>query len=273
MCADESMMQLELSEQDLADLRLARSLLETPSLAARLSDAVGAPIERDFQMLPEKWSETVNKAVKLSLERALNVAVRSLRGPGRAPRNRFHRLAVAATGAGGGAFGLPGLVVELPLSTTLMLRSIADIAMSEGEDLQVPQGPLACMEVFALGGRTKTDDASETGYFAVRSALASTVTDAARYLSQKKVVERGAPALVRFISAVSTRFGIVVSEKAAAMAIPAIGAAGGALVNTFFINHFQNMARGHFIIRRLERTYGAERVRRIYEELPGETGG
>jgi hypothetical protein len=31
--------------------------------------------------------------------------------------------------------------------------------------------------------------------------------------------------------------------------------------NLLFIDHFQDVARGHFIVRRLERAYGAETVR------------
>lgn len=46
-----------------------------------------------------------------------------------------------------------------------------------------------------------------------------------------------------------------------------IGAASGALVNTIFINHFQDMARGHFVVRRLERRYGPELVRKTYATL------
>jgi hypothetical protein len=55
-----------------------------------------------------------------------------------------------------------------------------------------------------------------------------------------------------------------VSEKTAAQAIPAIGAAGGALINALFIDHFQDMARGHFIVRRLERKYGKEIIKAKY---------
>jgi len=51
-------------------------------------------------------------------------------------------------------------------------------------------------------------------------------------------------------------FSIQVSEKAAAQAVPAIGAAGGAIINPLFIDQFQDMTYGHFIIRRLERKYG-----------------
>ena len=34
------------------------------------------------------------------------------------------------------------------------------------------------MEVFALGGSKRTDDTSETGYYAVRIALARALTEA-----------------------------------------------------------------------------------------------
>jgi hypothetical protein len=148
-----------------------------------------------------------------------------------------------------------------------MLRSIADIARREGENIGAVESQLACLEVFALGGRSRSDDAAETGYFAVRSALASCVSEAARHIAQRGLSQKGAPALVRFISAVASRFGVVVSEKAAAMTVPALGAAGGALANSIFIRHFQNVARGHFIVRRLEREYSQQVVRRAYEAL------
>jgi hypothetical protein len=259
---------MQIAPEHLEELRLAKGVLERPSLAARLTDAVGAPIERGVKLLPEKWTETLHAAVRISLEQALSVAVRSLpQQGGLRARDRLHRMAVMATGAGGGAFGLAGLIVELPVSTTIMIRSIADIARNEGEDLAVAESQLACLEVFAFGGSSKTDDATETGYFAVRSALARAVSDATRFLANQGLVNKGAPALVRLVTALSARFGVVVSQKVAAMAIPAVGAAGGALINSLFISHFQDMARGHFVVRRLERLYGEEEVRRQYERL------
>ena len=62
------------------------------------------------------------------------------------------------SGAIGGAFGFAALAVELPISTTILLRSIAEIARAEGEDLSRPEARLACLEVFALGGQ-KPDEA------------------------------------------------------------------------------------------------------------------
>ena len=65
---------------------------------------------------------------------------------------------------------------------------------------------------------------------------------------------------------------MVVTQKAMAQALPVLGAIGGGLVNTVFISHFQDMARGHFAVRRLERDYGEDAVREAYSALVvGET--
>src|ERR1700746_681884 len=79
-------------------------------------------------------------------------ALRTVRSSPPANSQFLHRALATASGAAGGTFGLAALPVELPVSTTIMLRSIADIARSEGEDLSDPEAALACVEVFALGG-------------------------------------------------------------------------------------------------------------------------
>jgi len=256
---------MKMTKEDLEDLRYAKTLLENPGFAAKLTDTLATPIEKGYKLLPQKWSSVVNLASQKSLQKALQFALLTLGRKSAKPSFDFvHKIAVATSGATGGAFGLVGIPVELPVSTLIMLRSIADIARSEGEDLSDAEVKLNCLQVFALGGKSKKDDASETGYYAVRLSLSKIINEAAKYITQKGVTKEGAPVLVRLISAIASRFGIIVSEKVAAMAIPAIGAVGGAMVNTFFIDHFQNMARGHFIIRKLERKYGLESVKDKY---------
>jgi hypothetical protein len=260
---------MALSSSETSDLRVAKALLENPGLAAKISNLVGTPIEKGFKMLPESWNGFVTVATRKSIEKALDIALLTMDREGREPAasNWWHKLAVAATGATGGAFGLPALAIELPVSTTIILRSIADIARSEGEDLRLPDARLQCLQVLALGGKSKIDDGTETGYFAARTALAMAVSEAAAHLTQKGMSQSGAPAIVRLITLVASRFSIVVSEKAAVQAVPVIGAFSGAAINTLFIDHFQNMGRGHFIVRRLERLHDQEEIRRLYEEL------
>jgi hypothetical protein len=261
---------MELSSEDLNDLRNAKQVLEHPSLASRVTNLIGKPIELGFGMLPEKWSEFISEATRKALETALDLALLTLdKDETGVAQNLRHKLAVVVSGGTGGAMGIAGLIVELPISTAIMLRSIADIARGEGEQLNQPDVKLACVEVFALGGRTSADDASESGYFAVRAALARAVSEAAEFITERGLVREGAPVIARLISQLGERFGVVVTEKAAVQAVPAIGAVGGALINLVFIDHFQDIAKGHFIVRRLERKYDSATVRQAYLALPG----
>ena len=162
----------DLSQRDLAALRSAVHALEHPRLAARLADIIGKPIEFLGSAMPASATNVITKAVSKALEMALQVALLSLQGSPHGGSQLLHKALATASGAAGGAFGFPTLPIELPVSTIIMLRSIADIARSEGEDLSDPETALSCVEVFALGGRTGSDDASESGYFALRGLLA-----------------------------------------------------------------------------------------------------
>ena len=258
-----------LTKQDLAELKRAKAILENPGVAAKFASLLGTPFEAGMKMLPARWQKTVHTATEAALMKALDVAVRSLGAPGRrASRDRLHTLGAATSGAIGGAFGVAALAIELPVSTTVILRSIADIAAAEGEDPRHLDTKLACITVFALGStRDQRDNAAESAYFAARAALASAVSEASKYLAEKGLSKSGAPALVRLVALIASRFGVVVSQKAAAQMIPLLGAAGGAMINTIFIGHYQDMARGHFIVRRLEKIHGTEPVRKAYEDL------
>ena len=276
----------ELSPDDLAALRRAVATLERPSLAARLSSVAGAPLDMIGRALPGAVTSVVAKSTESAMRAALRIALATLpdkkvEGGSAVERvysenaGRFgrmfqsseakHKAMAAASGAIGGAFGLATLAVELPISTTLMLRSIAEIARAEGEDLDNPENALACMQVFALGGRQGMETPlNESGYFAVRAALAKTMQEAAKYAANRSLLDSSAPALVRFASQIAARFGIVVSQKVAAQAVPLLGAVGGAAVNAAFMDHFQATARAHFTVRRLERVYGKAAVRKAY---------
>jgi EcsC family protein len=258
----------QLSASEMKELFYAKSLLENPGFTARIANIIGTPIEKGFKLLPKNWSDVVGKASRAALTKALQIAVATLgsRKPVKSSE-RFHKILVGASGGIGGVFGLAALPVELPLSTTIMLRSIADIARSEGHSLSTVQTRLSCLEVFALGGRSSRDDATESSYWAVRAALARAVSEAASYMAQRGVLEKSAPAVVRLIAAISSRFGVVVSEQLAAKAVPIVGAAGGSLVNVLFMDHFQDMARGHFIVKRLEAKYGVDVVKSTYDSL------
>src|SRR5688572_16366628 len=153
-----------LSREDLAHLKRAKQLLENPGLTAKFSAVLGSPLEKGMKMLPAKWQKTVHSATEAALMKALDVAVKSLGARRGASNDKLHKFAAAASGAAGGAFGIAAIGIELPLSTTLILRSIAEIAAAEGEDPRQIETRLACITVFALGSsKDVRDNASESG--------------------------------------------------------------------------------------------------------------
>jgi EcsC protein family len=175
------------------------------------------------------------------------------------------------TGCVGGFFGPLALPIELPLTTTLMLRSIADIARAEGEDMSGLEAKLACLEVFALGGQSQSDKA-DVDYYAVRALLAKLTGEVTAYVLDRGAINASSPIIARLVGEIAGRFGLILSERMAAGAIPVIGAVGGAAVNMIFMDYFQRIAKGHFIVRRLERIYGTDVIQRLYREQLAASG-
>lgn len=271
---------LVLTPEEQADLTQAVQLLESPSLAIQLANLVGSPIEWGVSRLPKGVRNTVQNVVRTALNKAVSAALLGFRDePARKASPKLHALATAASGAVGGFFGTAALAVELPVTTTLMMRAIADIARSEGFTLSDPAVQAACVEVFALGGKAPGDDAADSGYYASRGALSEVMKHAARELASmassragQQIAQAGSSLqtgiwLARLIDTVSARFGIVITEKIAAQLMPVVGAASGAAINTLFTRYYQSVARGHFIVRRLELRHGEAAVRQAYETI------
>lgn len=263
----------DLVGQDFADLERAVALLTTPSLTVRIAALVGTPVEKLLAKLPKGASRRIHGAVEAALEKSAQVALWKMDdAPERKASTRMHKAVAAATGAAGGFFGWTGLLVEIPASTTVMLRAIADIARSEGFSLADPRVQQDCIAVFSLGGTGAADDAAETGYYATRAMIEAATEGAAPALiahaAKRSVAASEAGALLtKVVKAVAARLGVVFTEKAAAQMVPIIGAAGGATINALFTDHFQNMARGHFIVRRLEARHGAAAIEAEFRRL------
>ncbi|WPJ94787.1 EcsC family protein [Coraliomargarita algicola] len=175
----------EMSPEDYNDLTFAKDRLENTSLAAKITNLIGAPLEKALQKLPNTVQGKIGAITQTALIASMKTVLLSMRDSPHAERsNRLHKLAVATSGGIGGAFGFAGLAVELPISTTIILRSIADVARSEVESIHKLESRIAWMEVFAFGSsQNQGDDAVETGYFAVRAALADAVSTATQQIA------------------------------------------------------------------------------------------
>jgi hypothetical protein len=258
-----------LTQADRRDLQAAVACLEHPTFAAQVATFAGRPVDAVIRYLPKAVNRRLRHAVRLAIYKCLQIAIDSLdTEAGQRPSEWTGKVIAGFTGGVGGFFGMAALPFELPLTTTLMLRAIAETARAEGEDLRSMEALLACLEVFALGG---SGDKVDIDYYAVRTMLTKLTGEMATYVMERGALNASSPIVARLIGEIAGRFGLMVSERVAAGAVPVIGAVGGAAVNMIFMDHFQRIARGHFVIRRLERTYGATAIRSLYEQAAGKT--
>jgi hypothetical protein len=166
------------ADADVNDLKKAKTKLENPSLTAKIVDLIGRPIESGFKLLPKNWNKKVGEVTQTALLKGLEFSVYTMgTSETKASKDWLHKVVVIGSGAAGGVVGLASLAVELPFSTCVILRSIADIARSEGHNITQLDVKLSCLEVLALGGKNSEDDAAESGYWIVRGVLAKYISN------------------------------------------------------------------------------------------------
>jgi len=256
-----------MDDDDLARLRSAVLRLEQHSFAGRLTRLAGKPVQLLASSLPPAANALIASSSRKGIEAAVGIARKTLTSRPTRRSRPLHTAMATVSGAAGGAFGLAALPFEVPASTVIMTRAILEIARAQGEDITNPATALSCVEVFAFGGRPDRKDLEESGYFTTRGILAGSVTESARFIAQHGLRADASPAIVRFINQIARRFGIILSQKVAAQAIPIIGGLGGAGANYIFAEHFQDVGGAHFTVRKLERIYGRERIREEYERI------
>lgn len=252
----------------------AAVFFQDPGLMIQGLNFIGQPIEALQRRLPPKAQDMIRRASEGAIRKALGVALTTLPKEGAAAtaeRARgsdwLHRGLATVTGAAGGAFGLAAIPVELPLTTVLLLRGIADQARWAGLDLNDPETRLECIMVFAMGSPSEKDDALNSSYFASRLAFSQLIQQAgaaAVGLSAKDLlnaIDKGTmPVLVRLITKVAETFQVRITQKAVSEVLPVIGAVGGGALNYAFAQYFVTAAKYHFAVRAMEQRHGAAPV-------------
>jgi hypothetical protein len=247
-------------------------LLERPSFTIKIAAIAGQPISGIIGMLPRVVIRNLTKPLEVAIVKCLEIAIQSLDElqpnlPPELPPSRWlPRIMTGFSGGIAGFFGVAALPIELPLTTMLMLRAIAEIARHEGEDLKDVKTAMACLEVFAFAD-SRTARRGDVSYYATRAVTAKLTAEVVAVAVQQGSVDVASPAVMRMVAEIASHFGLAVTDRAAAGAIPVIGALGGAAVNILFMEHFRQIAEAHFQVRRLERQYGDATIRALYRSV------
>ncbi|WBU63204.1 EcsC family protein [Paracoccus aerodenitrificans] len=219
--------------------KLARRYIEARGLAMEIIERIGGGGEQLMKRLPGFMRSRIDRGVETALRRTFRVASAS-RGVLRDRGDWFNRMGTTAAGAVGGAAGLTGAVVELPVTVTILLRAILEIADEHGFDTRDDRIQAEALRVFASGGPLAEDDSTDTGLLAARLTVSGRTLQA-------------------LITSLAPQIATRLIAKVGAQAVPVLGAVAGASINYTFARYYQNMARVHFGLLRLSQETGLSR--------------
>jgi hypothetical protein len=214
-------------------------------LMAALEQA-GRFVQMGLARLPMEVQRAAAERAREGLEIAFRAAILGLDPAARREHAGAYRLTGALAGALGGFGGFATTLAELPVTTGLIMRSVADIARARGLDLEDPEVRAACIEVFAFGGPLDEDDDQDLAFWMTRLA---------------------GQEIAQLIAGVVTRYAPAVLTKLGAQAVPLAGAAVGAGLNLVYMDFYQRIARVVFALQPLEAAAGRAATRRRFAAL------
>lgn len=275
----------DFTKEELRFIEDAAKFFEDPSVFVKGLNLLSSGVEKAQNLLPVKAKETISKAVKVSLEKAVLVSAKTIskdkaeltfdEATDKSKINGWmHTAGAAALGGVSGFVGLAALPVELPITTLVMLRSIVDTAKNYGLDINSPEIQLECVFVFSMGSDSPKDDESMSVYYTSRYAFERLVREASVILGTQTAkqiltsIENGTGnALIRLIAEVAAVFEVRITKKLIAQSVPIVGAVAGAAINSFFADYFKSAAQFHFGLRRLEIDKGRDETQKIFDEF------
>lgn len=238
--------------------RLARRYMNAGGIAMDLLNAVGGRAEGLIEKLPAPVRNRMDGITHGALNRAFDAASRS-RGMLRDRGDWFNRALSTASGAAGGLAGFAGAAIEMPITVTLLLRAIMDIAAEHGFAPDSDQARREALHVFASAGPLAQDEGADLGLLAARMTITGQTVQT-------------------LIAKVAPKLSASLAQKLAAQAVPILGAVAGATINYSFTRYYQEIARVQFGLMRLSEETGLPRealiealVLRMEQIRPGST--
>ncbi|HKL05500.1 MAG TPA: EcsC family protein [Roseovarius sp.] len=229
---------MEIIEKQIDSDEVSARIADLAARHARASNAgiqvlnlIGGQAEGLLDRLPPTVRGRLNTATEQALVHAMEAAQRS-RGVVADSPGWMTRAVTTAMGAAGGWGGLPTAMAELPITTTILLRAIQDVALEHGFSPQDQGVRFDCVQVFAAAGPLDHDDGADIAFLSTRVAVTGATVHG-------------------LIARVAPRLATVLGQKLAAQTIPVLGAAAGAATNYAYTSYYQQMAHVHFGLRGL----------------------
>jgi hypothetical protein len=168
-----------------------------------------------------------------------------------------------AEGIPGAQLVIPSLILtDITSSMTLLSRHTCRIATAYGYSSNKAENLPHLMAAMAPQSET-----SDEGYLALKTAVVTSIREASQFMSRttgmmmdRQLLEREAPQMIRLITYVADRLGIVITQKELGVLVPIAGAVLNSSINIAFQQVGHQTAKDYFRRVLLEDRYGEELV-------------
>jgi hypothetical protein len=168
-----------------------------------------------------------------------------------------------AEGIPGAQLVIPSLILtDVTTSMTLLSRHTCRIATAYGYSSRNPENLPHLMAAMAPQAET-----SDEGYLALKTAVVTSIRETGQFMSRttgvlldRQLLDREAPQMIRLITYVADRLGIVLTQKELGILVPIAGAVLNSSINVAFQRVGHQTAKDYFRRLLLEDRYGEELV-------------
>jgi hypothetical protein len=168
-----------------------------------------------------------------------------------------------AEGIPGAQLVIPSLILtDVTSSMTLLSRHTCRIATAYGYSSKKPEHLPHLMAAMA-----PQTESSDEGYLALKTAVVTSIRESGQFLSRtagvvldRQLLEREAPQMIRLLTYVADRLGIVLTQKELGILVPIAGAVLNSSINVAFQQVGHQTAKDYFRRLILEDRYGEDLV-------------
>jgi hypothetical protein len=168
-----------------------------------------------------------------------------------------------AEGIPGAQLVIPSLILtDVTSSMTLLSRHTCRIATAYGFSSRRPENLPHLMAAMA-----PQTESSDEGYLALKTAVVTSIRESGQFVTRttgmlldRQLLEREAPQMIRLMTYVADRLGIVITQKELGVLVPIAGALLNSSINLAFQQVGHQTAKDYFRRVLLEDRYGEELV-------------
>src|SRR5712691_229322 len=168
-----------------------------------------------------------------------------------------------AEGIPGAQLVIPSLILtDVTTSMTLLSRHTCRIATAYGYSSKNPENLPHLVAAMA-----PQSDNSDEGYIALKTAVVTSIRESGQFMARtagvvldRQLLEREAPQMIRLITYVADRLGIVLTQKELGVLVPIAGAVLNSTINVAFQQVGHQTAKDYFRRLILEDRYSEELV-------------